>query len=147
MYLVSESRKGLESTFWLKCKMCNITHDIYSDNPTNDEINVNEAAVLGCISTGNGFSQMTETHAALNLPSLSNHKYLSVSTHIAEVIRNTAWECMKEAGEEEARLAKEVGDVDHQETPFITVIADGAWCKRSYKVNYNASSGVVSIFN
>lgn len=28
----------------------------------------------------------------------------------------------------------------------ITVIADGTWSKRSYKTNYNALSGAVSIY-
>ncbi|KAK4875976.1 hypothetical protein RN001_012398 [Aquatica leii] len=147
MYLVSESRKKLESTFRLKYKMCNVTHDIYSDNPTNHEINVKEAAVLRCISTENNFFHLADTYAALNLPSLSNHKYFSVSTHIAEVIRNTAWECMKKADQEETRLAKDVKDVDHQEAPFITVIADGVWCRRSYKDNYNTSLRSCKYFN
>lgn len=31
-------------------------------------------------------------------------------------------------------------------TPYITVIADGGWSKRSYGHGYNAASGVVSIF-
>ncbi|KAF5298781.1 hypothetical protein FQR65_LT09650 [Abscondita terminalis] len=83
--------------------MCNITHDIYSDKSSNDYMNVNEAAVLRCIAIGNGFFQMVESHAALNLPSMNNHKYVSVSADIAEVIINTAWKCMKETGEEDAR--------------------------------------------
>lgn len=52
---------------------------------------------------------------------------------------------LKFAGEEEAKLAKENGHIDKDGTPCITVIADGAWSKRSYKTNYNALSGVAVI--
>lgn len=50
----------------------------------------------------------------------------------------------KEAAKEEARLAIEHGDVNKNGVPMITVVADGAWSKRSYRSNYNALSGVVS---
>jgi hypothetical protein len=52
---------------------------------------------------------------------------------------------MKLAGIEEAKLAVQNGDVDDQGRALVTVVADGAWSKRSYKSNYNASSGVASI--
>lgn len=49
-----------------------------------------------------------------------------------------------EAGVEEKRLALEKGDVYDDGVPFVTVIVDGGWNKRSYGHNYNANSGVVS---
>lgn len=52
---------------------------------------------------------------------------------------------MKEAGEEEKRIALEKGHVTPDGTPFITVIGDGGWSKRSYGHGYSASSGVVSL--
>ncbi|KAK9746457.1 hypothetical protein QE152_g6108 [Popillia japonica] len=52
---------------------------------------------------------------------------------------------MEKAGKEELRLAKEAGDVDERGRGVISVFVDGAWCKRSYKTNYNASSGVAAI--
>lgn len=51
---------------------------------------------------------------------------------------------MKKAGEEEKRIAIEKGDVTLEGTPYITVIGDGGWSKRTYGHGYNASSGVVS---
>lgn len=54
------------------------------------------------------------------------------------------WENIIEAGREELQLAQQVGDIDEEGNGLITVIADGAWSKRSYKVNYDAPSGVVS---
>lgn len=52
---------------------------------------------------------------------------------------------IKLAGMEEAKLAIENGEVVDQRRALVTVVADGAWSKRSYKTNYNASSGVASI--
>lgn len=52
---------------------------------------------------------------------------------------------LQEAGVEEAKNALEKGEVDELGRPCITVVADGAWSKRSYKANYNALSGVVTI--
>lgn len=52
---------------------------------------------------------------------------------------------IKLAGIEEAKLAKQNGKVDDQGRALVTVVADGAWSKRSYKTNYNALSGVASI--
>lgn len=46
---------------------------------------------------------------------------------------------------EEKRLAIENSDLDLKGRPKIAVIADGAWSKRSYRTNYNALSGVVSL--
>jgi flagellar basal body rod protein FlgC len=51
------------------------------------------------------------------------------------------------AVEEEAKIAIENGDINENGVPMITVIADGAWSKRSYRTNYNALSGVVSMKN
>lgn len=50
---------------------------------------------------------------------------------------------MKEAGESEKKMAVERGDVING-VPFITVIVDGGWSKRSYGHGFNAASGVVS---
>lgn len=37
-----------------------------------------------------------------------------------------------------------IGNVDADGIPFITVVADGQWFKRSYRTKYDAFSGVVS---
>lgn len=53
---------------------------------------------------------------------------------------------MQKAGEEEKRIAIEKGNVCADGTPYITVIVDGGWSKRSYGHGYNAPSGLVSIY-
>lgn len=49
---------------------------------------------------------------------------------------------MKENGQEEKRIAVEKGNMLNG-IPFITVIGDGGWAKRSYGHGMNSSSGVV----
>lgn len=51
---------------------------------------------------------------------------------------------MKEAAKEEAELAILSGNVDVDRIPLVTVIADGSWCKRSYRIMYNFLSGTIS---
>lgn len=46
---------------------------------------------------------------------------------------------MEEAGFEEARLTRDVGDLDDGGIPTITPNTDGSWFKRSYKTNYDAT--------
>ncbi|KAF2885762.1 hypothetical protein ILUMI_20397 [Ignelater luminosus] len=64
-----------------------------------------------------------------------------LSTHI----NAAAAEEMRKVAAEEAKLAIEHGDVDQLGHPVITVVADEAWSKRSYRTNYNALSGVACI--
>lgn len=48
-----------------------------------------------------------------------------------------------EAHAEEILIANEKNHIDPDGVPYITVILDGGWSKRSYGHNYNALSGVV----
>jgi hypothetical protein len=50
-----------------------------------------------------------------------------------------------EAAKQKRALAVKACDLEVAGIPYISVIVDGAWCKRSYKTNYNASSGVACI--
>lgn len=52
---------------------------------------------------------------------------------------------MKEAGEEEKRLAIEANDIFFDGTPCIRVIVDGGWAHRSYGHGFKSSSGVVGL--
>lgn len=51
---------------------------------------------------------------------------------------------MKKNAEEERRIAIEKGNMLNG-VPFITVIGDGGWAKRSYGHGMNSLSGVVSM--
>lgn len=49
---------------------------------------------------------------------------------------------MKENAKEEKRIALEKGNILNG-TPFITVIGDGGWAKRSYGHGMTSTGGVV----
>lgn len=94
---------------------------------------------------GIGHSQLSEFTAAMEIPCMSNTTYSRVHETVSFSVHNTAWDEMKKAGVEERELALEAGEVDENGIPMCTVVADGQWCKRSYKTKYNALSGVVRI--
>lgn len=73
--------------------------------------------------------------------------YISIENILQKEIKNTAWAEMQKAGEEEKKIALDLGNVDTDGIPLITVVADGQCSKRSYKTKYDAFSGVVSNYN
>lgn len=137
-----EIRQGFDSIFMLECEMCKANKRISSD-PGLD-MNLNMSVVLGTIATGGSYAQMEECFSLCNVPVMSKHSFLRIQNELADVIHDIAWEELEKAGKEEKALAIQKGHVDPDGIPYITVIADGAWSKRSYKVNYDALSGVVS---
>lgn len=147
MQVVGEHRVGLISCFRLQCKMCNLSTDLHTEDPSMaSEMNLNSAAVLAILSIGCGHTQMVEQQAIMNIPQMSFRQYSTHNDLVSNSIFEAAWETMEQAGMEELQLAKDIGELDEEGNGIITVIVDGAWSKRSYKVNYNALSGVVSIF-
>lgn len=143
MFIFQEKRRGLSSTIQLKCRMCNIILDINTDKQVDSQIN--DAATLGIITSGIGYSTAEEFLSVLDVPFMDSKKFLTCQNYIADTIHKTLWNQIAENGIKEAELAKLNGDVDSEGIPNITVIVDGAWSKRSYNINYNALSGVVSI--
>lgn len=140
---LKERRKGFISTFYFACKICGIKVTIDSEKDDND-ININMAIVSSIVNIGQGYSQLEELTATLNMPNMSNRMYQETHTNIFNHFNDIAWKEMLLAGKEEAKLAIENGEVDYLGRPKIAVIADGAWSKRSYRTKYNALSGVVS---
>lgn len=143
MEVTGEVKRGLDSKFTLTCKMCGIKRELCTDSKTGENLKINDAAILGAISTGIGNSQMKELFSTMNVPYMAASTFASSYQNIAEKLHQTAWLVMEQAGNEERSIAIANGDVDLDGIPYITVIVDGAWSKRSYNMNYNAASGVV----
>ncbi|EFA13403.1 hypothetical protein TcasGA2_TC005048 [Tribolium castaneum] len=122
--------------------MCGVTGTFSTEKADN---NINEAAVCGTVAIGAGYSQITEFCAALNIPQLNKKTYIKTEGKILHIAENVALDEMLAAGQKERALAIEAGEIDKDGVPYITVVVDGAWSKRSYKSNYNASSGVATI--
>lgn len=71
-----EKRKGFFSTFCFTCKLCGSKETINSEDPSdNVNINANMAVVSAVVNTGQGYGQLEEFAATLNMPVISNRMY------------------------------------------------------------------------
>ncbi|XP_078329794.1 uncharacterized protein LOC144624228 [Crassostrea virginica] len=139
---------GLASTIGVLCQGCNqmIKHDTSKrlNCLHSKKYDVNVRAVWGSMVTGNGCDHLNELFGTLNSPGLRQGTFTTIEEEISEMWRSVLEEEMLAAGEEERRLAIQNNEY-HQGVPYITVIADGGWSKRSHKHTYNASGGVAII--
>lgn len=119
---------------------------ITNENRNSTCMSINSAMVSATLCTGLGYSQLDLISAILNMHNMSNPIYQKLHNELFKHINEVALDAMKEAGKEEAKLALEENSVTEDGIPLITVVADGTWSKRSYKTNYNALSGAVSIY-
>ena len=147
MKIISEKRRGLVSGIKMKCKMCRYSKLLWTENLQDNTMNSNTAAVTGIMNIGGGFSNLNELLSTINIPSMSEHTFIKEHDKLSDAWEATALNEMKMAASEEKKLAIERGDVDSEGVPFITVIVDGSWAKRSYKTNFASLSGVVSYLN
>lgn len=144
--LVNEIKKGFETTWIFKCKMCNLLTTIESEKKDLDYVPINKAVINGTYAIGIGFTQLAEFSACLDIPCMAPTTYIKYSDVLSEDIEASAWNVMKQAGIEEKKLALEANDLDIDGIPMCPVIADGQWSKRSYKTKYDAFSGAVRMF-
>ena len=108
-----EKRKGFCSTFCFTCKVCGSKENINSENPSdNININANMAVVSAVVNTGQGYTQLEEFAATLNMPVISNRMYQEMHSKVFHYTHKMALEGMLLAGKEEGRLAIERRDVD-----------------------------------
>ncbi|GLV39287.1 hypothetical protein CBL_06338 [Carabus blaptoides fortunei] len=103
MQAIKEIRHGYYSEFYLKCSMCNKTSKLCSEN--RNKCNVNLDMVRSAICTGQGFEQLAEQSAIINLPGLCKDTYNKQQEKVELALKDVAWDSMKEAGQEEAKLA------------------------------------------
>jgi len=147
MICIREKSVGLTSSYTFVCKLCNIEKTIFSENLKKLQMmDLNTAAVAGIMNVGAGYSQLETITSTLDIPSMSQFIYNKHHTIVCKGYEKAAEKAMKDAAEEEAELAISSGNIDVDGTPLITVVADGSWCKRSYKTMYNSLSGTVSTF-
>ncbi|KAL4123062.1 hypothetical protein QTP88_015294 [Uroleucon formosanum] len=145
MYVIGEKKLGFKSIFTFQCAMCNIKKTVSTEN--NFCMPINTSAVLGVISIGGGFRQLEEFTCAMEIPTINQKTYKIEHDRICDGFEEAAVKSMYEAAKTKAELAIAAGDVDVDGTPLVTVVADGSWCKRSYKTMYNSPSGMVTIAN
>jgi len=141
MRIIKEIKYGFKSTFVFKCNMCNTISKI----STEDEnlMSINAAAVAGIINIGCGFSHLQDITCALEVPTINYGTYNKEHKTVCQGYELAAIKAMDDAAKIEAELAIQAGDIDTDGTPLVAVVADGSWCKRSYKTMYNSPSGMV----
>lgn len=115
---------------------------IWSESSENSWMDINTAAVAGrLITNGSGFVALERCLGGMDVRCMSSRHNDIVSKGWEESAVNE----MKEAAEEEIRLTKERGDVNKDDgIPWLTVVADGSWEKRSFRRYFNSLSGMVS---
>ncbi|KAL4143896.1 hypothetical protein QTP88_006150 [Uroleucon formosanum] len=145
MTLVNEKRNGFSSNFVFKCLICGVFENIYLEDPDRKDVDINMAITSAVINTGQGYSQLDEFTAVLDMPCYANSSYQKYHEKLYSNLFDASVDETRLAGIEEAKLAIQNGEVDNQGRALVTVVADGDLSKRSYKTNYNASSGVASI--
>ncbi|XP_031333159.1 uncharacterized protein LOC116182246 [Photinus pyralis] len=143
LVLQEEIQKGLVSRFVYRCNICEKTKIVYSENPEKEIIN--RATVWGTLATGSTFAHTSEFLSILDIPPMRGNMFFDIQRNLGDVWKDSLWQNMEKAGQEERKIAVEHGDVDTDGTPFITVFLDGGWSKRSYGHSYNAASGVAVI--
>ncbi|EFN66856.1 hypothetical protein EAG_05267, partial [Camponotus floridanus] len=105
---------------------------------------INTAAVTGTVTIGIGFAQLEELCASMGIPCMADKTYVKSRENVIDNFEKTAMENMKMAVETEKQLALERNETING-IPYITVVADGSWMKRSYGNAYDSLSGVGAI--
>ncbi|KMQ85339.1 hypothetical protein RF55_16179, partial [Lasius niger] len=112
----------------------------------SETLDINKAAATGTVTVGIGYAQLEELCAAMNISCISEKTYIKHREDLIDDFEKTAMENMKMAGEIEKQLALEKNETMNG-IPYITVVADGSWMKRSYGTAYDSLSGVGAIIS
>ena len=147
--LNGEKRAGLASIIACRCSKCNFNIPLTTSEKVPGpkgkiQWEINLAAVWGQMSTGGGFSRLSETMSTLGVPVMAPKNFVATERSIGLLWQEQLRKEMIEAGREEKRLAEERGDF-HEGVPAITVVVDAGWSKCSHRHSYNAKSGVAII--
>ncbi|GBN56227.1 hypothetical protein AVEN_50923-1 [Araneus ventricosus] len=88
---------------------------------------------------GGGYPNLEDILSDLDIPTMTSHTFQKENDRMAAWEGKAAKE-MHDAAMEEKRLAIEADEIDADEIPLLTVVADGSSAKRSYRKNYSSLS-------
>ena len=97
------------------------------------------------MSTGGGKARLEQVLTTMGIPGMRKQLYKNTEDFLGKAMKEQLLDSMRLAGEAEKELAIAKNQF-HQGVPYISVVADGGWSKRSHKHSYNAKSGVGVIF-
>ncbi|CAL1266368.1 unnamed protein product [Larinioides sclopetarius] len=150
MYVIKETRYGLNSLLTFKCKLCNSERSVWTcSSPTSENSDielihhkVNTDDVNGIVNIGCGYTNLNSFLTIVGVPPISQSMYDKEHKVISEAWEKLAYLEMEEAAMGEKELAIQCGEVDKSGIPLVTVIVHGSWAaKRSYRTNYSSLSG------
>jgi hypothetical protein len=155
MEIAFEKREGFRSCVTLKCSMCNIEKKVWTEPPPDSAPSaaaknpgINEAVVTSAMSSGITYGIMSDfLGGTLNIPVFSATTYHKIHNKIEDRIFEASVQDMIAAGNKEREIAEAKGQyvsINGKQVPWIAVIADGTWLRRSYKGNYASLMGAVS---
>lgn len=121
---------GLKTEISIECEKCRYINHIWTDRNDDDMLGINASAVCGTLTSGIGCSTMQEIFASLGIHGMTQGTYWKYRNRFYEDIKNYTTQSMKAAVLEEAAIAVQKGHVINN-IPYIRVIVDGAWAKRS----------------
>lgn len=129
---------GLKHYFTFKCTKCEGEMTVGNVPEANQKkMDINDAAVLGCLTIGIGFSQLQELLGIFNIKSSTNKVYQSSHDNVWKAVKDASIASMNRVAATERNASKKkIGDV-----PCIAVEVDGAYAKRSYINSRYDSSG------
>jgi hypothetical protein len=160
----AEKQYGLNTLLKIHCKMCNSTFKIYTcedpfahkkekgkemneEQPPQYPGGLNFLAVLGITNIGSGYHHLVEFLACLNIPCFSVSLFAAHQKKLLKYWTTASEKTMRQSVAEEVKEAQERGEVTScwRKIPLLTVIIDGCWAKRSYRINFSSLSGAVTI--
>ncbi|KAF2884668.1 hypothetical protein ILUMI_21503 [Ignelater luminosus] len=139
MKFIKEHRREVTSKLLFGCDTCCKTLHVQTQ-PENTMETSNEALARGSLGIGIGFSQLHELLSVLNTPTMAKKTYNRYEINVWKKWKNELCQQMKKAAEEERKLAIAEGNIENG-VPYITVVVDGGWAKRSYGYGYSSMSG------
>ena len=148
--LEGETHVGLATVISARCTNCHQEFKISSSTYTTTSTgakkwHINIAAVLGQMSTGGGNARLEKVLTTMGVPGMRKQLFRSTEQFLGESMKEQLVQSMAAAGQKERELAISSNNY-HQGVPYVSVVADGGWSKRSHKHSYNAKSGVAVIF-
>ncbi|KAJ8880241.1 hypothetical protein PR048_016707 [Dryococelus australis] len=91
---------------------------------------INDAWVNSMLHTGQGFSQLRDITASLEMPRMAKETYQNSNKNLSAVIKEISNQKMQAAGRGEAAIDIQAGEVDDHGIPVTAVITDGACSRR-----------------
>lgn len=144
--ILKEVKYGFSSKFELICINCNGKFYLStSEECENGVCDINQVVVFANISIGCGYTQLKEFFASISIPVISQTYYSRIEKDIGAEQNKVGEKIMREAVEEEKRMAIKHNEVDSDGVPLLTVVVDGCWSHRSYGSKYSSLSGAAAI--